>query len=289
MKRSILPVILTAALLLSACGATLSRNRTPDAAPPPTNSQPTPPTDVQTPPVQAPAPTPPSGAGNPASPPVVVEPTPVPAKPAVTWMPRGIGLPLAPSDPAAADQKVVLLTFDDGPSEYTVPILETLAKENIKAVFFITGYGARNHPDLVERIHQEGHILAVHSVTHANLSRLSLQDQRKDLEPLVTLIEKVTGEKPRYFRPPFGAYNDDLRRLVDEMGMELINWTNGSLDWEGVVDGYKDPNLVVNDVMRQLHKGAVILFHDTVRHTAEALPEVITRIRAEGYDFVNLP
>lgn len=295
MKRSILPAILVTSLLLSACSATPSQNQTPDPAPAPVKTQPQTPVnapapDTQSPPapnppvqnlpVQAPAAKPSSGASGEPQAPVQV--------PAVTWTPRGIGLPLVPSDPAA-DQKVMLLTFDDGPSEYTVPILETLAKENIKAIFFITGYGARNHPELVERIHKEGHILAVHTMTHPNMRRLTKDGQRQEIQPLVELIEKVSGQKPRYFRPPFGAYNDDLRQLLMEMDMELINWTNGSKDWEGVVNGYKDPNKVVEDVMQQLHKGAVVLFHDTMQHTVEAVPEVIKRVRAEGYEFVTLP
>lgn len=285
MKRKLLPAILVSAVLLSACSSTPSQGRTPDAAPTPApdTAQNAPPTE--TPPVQAPAPMPPVVQPDP---PAQTEPTPVPAKPVVTWMPRGIGLPLAPSDPAN-EQKVVLLTFDDGPTEFTVPILETLAKENVKAVFFITGYSAKAHPELVERIHKEGHTLGVHTMTHPNMRDLSKEEQKQEILPLVELIEKVSGQKPRYFRPPFGAYNDDLLQNMKELNMELINWTNGSLDWEGVVNGKKDHNLVVGDVMRQLHKGAVVLFHDTMQHTVDALPEVISRIRAEGYEFVTLP
>ncbi|MFZ5815749.1 MAG: polysaccharide deacetylase family protein [Bacillota bacterium] len=295
MKRTIAPLLLSALLLLSACGSTPSRHPSPDAPPalpaPPAQSpaQPAPAQPDRKDRAEAPEPKPPSGVSGEVPSPVHVEPTPVPTRPEVTWMPRGIGLPLVPSDPAAADRKVVLLTFDDGPSEWTVPILETLAQEQVKAVFFITGYGARNHPELVERIHREGHTLAVHTMTHPNMARLAPADQRKEIEPLVELIQQVTGQKPRYFRPPFGAYDQNLLRLLKEMEMELINWTNGSLDWEGVIDGYKDPHKVVDDVMRQLHRGAVILFHDTMRHTAEALPVVIQRLRAEGYEFVTLP
>lgn len=287
MKRSILPTVLISALLLSACGSIPSPNQPP--TPPvqnpadPVPTRPMKPVDSAPEPAPAPAPKPPSSGGDPAPDPVPVEPTPV------TWMPRGIGLPLAPSHPAAAEQRVVLLTFDDGPSEWTPAILDALAKEKVQAVFFITGYSARQHPELLERIHRDGHLLGVHTMTHPNMSQLSRAEQRKEIEPLVELIEQVTGEKPRYFRPPFGAYNQDLIDLLQEMELELINWTNGSLDWEGVVNGYKDPNQVVDDVMSQLHRGAVILFHDTMRHTAEAIPEVIRQIRAEGYEFVNLP
>ena len=93
----------------------------------------------------------------------------------------------------------------------------------------------------------------------------------------------MAGSKPKYFRPPYGAYNKDVLSVVGEYGMEVVNWTNGSLDWE-----YSDPEKVTGEVMKQLHRGAVILMHDTKAHTAEALPNIIRKIRAEGYEFVVL-
>ena len=211
-----------------------------------------------------------------------------PALPAVTWKPSGIGYPLVPSDPSV-DRKVAMLTFDDGPSAYTPAVLDALKEAGVKAVFFITGYGAAQYPDLVKRIHDEGHVLGIHTMTHPNMTQLSREEQIEEIQPLIDLITEVTGERPSYFRPPFGAYNDELLATLDELGLEAINWSNGSLDWEGVVDGYKDPNQVVADVLDQLHPGAVILAHDTMKHTAEAVPMIIEALRAEGYDFVVLP
>lgn len=231
----------------------------------------------------------PAGDGDPADPGVPGGAgTPDPALPAVTWKPGGIGYPLVPSDPSV-DRKVAMLTFDDGPSAYTPEVLDGLKEAGVKAVFFITGYGAAQHPDLVRRIHEEGHVLGIHTMTHPNMTQLSRAEQIEEIQPLIDLITEVTGLPPRYFRPPFGAYNDELLATLDELGLELINWSNGSLDWEGVVDGYKDPNQVVADVLDQLHPGAVILAHDTMKHTAEAVPMIIQALRAEGYEFVVLP
>ncbi|OTA41983.1 MAG: hypothetical protein A6D92_02390 [Symbiobacterium thermophilum] len=215
-------------------------------------------------------------------------PAPDPAPPNVTWKPSGIGYPLVPSDPSV-DRKVAMLTFDDGPSAYTPQVLAGLREAGVKAVFFITGYGAAQHPELVRRIHEEGHLLGIHTMTHPNMTELSREEQIAEIQPLIDLITEVTGQPPKYFRPPYGAYNDQLLATLDELGLELINWSNGSLDWDGVVDGYKDPNQVVADVLDQLHPGAVILAHDTLKHTAEAVPLIIQALRAEGYDFVVLP
>jgi len=240
--------------------------------------------------------------GNDPNRPVLVDPVVVPTQPAdpvtpptpepspIVWYPRGIGLPLASDDPRAEGLRVAMLTFDDGPDEhYTAPVLDVLKEKNVRAIFFVTGYGAK-HRHLLDRIHGEGHILAVHGMTHANLSRIPIEQIREEIAPLVTIINDVTGEAPKYFRPPYGAYNADVRAVANEYGLLLVNWTNGSLDWVGVdANGYKDPSLVVIDVMGQLHRGAVILMHDNKRHTVEALPRIIDKIREDDYEFVTLP
>lgn len=274
---------LIALLLLSGCSAS-SQNPAPPAQPGAQD-----PASPNTPTGESgsdPADDPDTGASaDPSSPSTEPE---APPEPAVTWKPSGIGYPLVPSDPSV-EQKVAMLTFDDGPSAYTPEVLERLAEADVKAVFFITGYGAERYPDLVKRIHEEGHVLGIHTMTHPDMSTLSREEQVEEIQPLIDLITEVTGEAPKYFRPPFGSYNDELLATLDDLGLEAINWSNGSLDWDGVVDGYKDPNLVVADVMEQLHPGSVILAHDTMKHTAEAVPMIIEALRGEGYEFVVLP
>jgi peptidoglycan/xylan/chitin deacetylase (PgdA/CDA1 family) len=297
MTRAFVSSLMVTSLLLAACSSAPVKPAPASTAPPvqppvstpvttpeaPKDSTPSPAPGTGT--ATAPAPTVPAGTQNGAQAPVKVDP-----QPAIKWYPRGIGLPLKSGDPAAEGKKVVVLTFDDGPSDTgtTVKILDTLAEHNVKAMFFITGYGAKN-TDLVKRIHAEGHVLGPHTMTHPNLAELNMAQQREEIAPLNKLIEEVSGEKPKWLRPPFGGYNDDLLNLMKEEGMEVLTWTNGSLDWDQVVNGYKDPNQVVKDVMDQLHPGAVVLFHDTLKHTAEALPEILKQIKAEGYEFTVLP
>lgn len=287
MKKSFIPLLVSAAMALSACnGAMSAGSKTAIAVTPSsgaagsqgTNSSNT--ADGQT---ADSAPTAPAPA------PAETQPAQAAPKPMIKWYPRGIGLPLTTDDPEGKDKKVAMLTFDDGPSDTgsTARILDVLAENNVKAMFFITGYGAK-HRDLVEREFKEGHVLAPHTQTHANLTTLTVPQMRAEIEPVMNLIKEVTGESPKYFRPPYGAYNKQVLALMDEYHMQLVNWDDGSLDWDGLKNGYKDPNIVVNDVMKQLHRGAIILMHDTNKHTAEALPEIIRRIRAEGYEFVVL-
>jgi peptidoglycan/xylan/chitin deacetylase (PgdA/CDA1 family) len=204
----------------------------------------------------------------------------------IHWRPRGIGMPVVSDDPAAQGKKVVVLTFDDGPSSSgsTAKILDILAENNIKAMFCITGYGAKNR-DLVEREFKEGHVIIPHSMTHNDLSKMTLDQLHADIDPIVQVIKDVTGTSPKWLRPPFGSYNQQVIDFAKSEGMEILNWSDGSLDWDGVKDGWKDPNQVVKDTMSQLHPGAVILMHDTLKHTAEALPEIIKEIREKGYEF----
>ncbi|MDF2627767.1 MAG: polysaccharide deacetylase [Symbiobacteriaceae bacterium] len=308
-----MPVVLAASISLTACSRAAAPNPAPVEVPttPPAITAPQTPTTPgvkgpitevpgqsqntgakpdkpqQDPPTNAPVTPPPAGGSTGGTQPIGhVDP-----KPIIKWHPRGIGLPLTSDDPAAQGKKVVVLTFDDGPTDTgsTVSILETLAAENVKAMFFITGYGAK-HMDLVKRIHREGHVLGPHTVTHANLRELSPAGVREELDPVVKVIEEVSGQKPKWLRPPYGAYNQSVIDIAkNDYGMEVLTWTDGSLDWEGTKGGYKDPNLVIKDTMGQLHPGAVVLMHDTLKHTAEALPELIKKIKAEGYEFVVLP
>lgn len=296
MKRALLPAIIITSLSITACSSATIPTKAPTNVTPPPSASDTKAPAPETPPVAVdPAPTQTQTATAPAhqapagstvaNPPAKIDP-----KPVIKWYPRGIGLPLTSDDPAAEGKKVVLLTFDDGPTDQgsTEKVLDTLAAENVKAMFFITGYGMR-HRHLVERIHKEGHVLGPHTNTHANLAKLNEAGIREELDPVVKVIEEVTGKKPKWLRPPYGAYN---QRVIDvaksAYGMDVLNWTDGSLDWEGTKDGYKDPNLVIKDTMDQLHRGAVVLLHDTLKHTAEALPTIIKQMKAEGYEFVVL-
>jgi len=272
MRRALIPVMLLGLLSLSACTATASKTPLLATA---TAIKGTPAVSPKKPAIPDVRPEPPA-------------PAPAPIEPKGHWYPRDVGLPLTIDDPSIKEKKVVMLTFDDGPSPSgsTARILDNLKEQNVKAMFFVTG-AAFKHRDLVERMHREGHVVNPHTMTHPNLTKLTPGEVRKEIEPLIGLIESVTGAKPKYLRPPYGAYNKDVQAVAKDLGMDLMNWTNGSLDWQGLDSaGSKDPKVIVADVLKQLHPGAIVLMHDTKRHTADALPELIRRIRAEGYGFV---
>jgi peptidoglycan-N-acetylmuramic acid deacetylase len=203
--------------------------------------------------------------------------------------------PITSDDPAVKGQKVALLTFDDGPSpEYTPRILDILKEQGIQAIFFVNA-PAKAHPDLIRRMVAEGHIVGTHTMTHPLLTDLSEAQQRQEIGEIADIVTEITGKRPYYFRAPFGAYNETTLAILQDLQMQLLNWDHGSGDWMDVRDGYKDPAIVINDVLSEvprnsqmtpLHPGSVILFHDTLKQTAEALPAIIAGLKAKGYAFV---
>lgn len=242
----------------------------------------------------APAPAAPA-APEPAAP-APAETAPVsPAPPPGRWVLQHDYGPLVSDDPAARDRKVVLLTFDDGPHPvYTPRILDTLREYNVRALWFVTA-NAGKYPDLLRRIAAEGHRIGTHTLNHENLRSLDRDGQRRAIVGVNEMVARITGIKPRYFRPPYGAFNADTRAVLAELGMTLMNWDHGSGDWMDLQDGYKDPQVVIQDTLSErprnprltaLHPGAIILFHDTHKHTAEALPAIIRGLREKGYEFI---
>lgn len=207
-----------------------------------------------------------------------------------------IGGPVVAVNEEDRGRRFVMLTYDDGPKPGTTDkVLDALKEAGVKALFFVTGYGAE-HEDLLKRIHDEGHTIGTHTVSHKNLTTLSKEEQRAEIVPVNEVVERVTGQKVKYFRPPHGAYNEDTLALMDELGLQLVNWTHGSRDWEPNVT-HEDPAMVTAKVLAEepaepgdtaLWPGAVVLLHDTLPWTAAATPQFVAGLQELGYEFVIL-
>ncbi|MGO0060970.1 polysaccharide deacetylase family protein [Brevibacillus fluminis] len=193
-------------------------------------------------------------------------------------------------------QKIALLTFDDGPvGTTTKQILDVLDQHNAKAIWFVNGLQlAKRHADgsftiksdkadLLLAIEKRGHLIGNHSFTHPNLRKISAERQREEIERTSQIIADITGKKPLYFRPPFGAFTPVSEEVCRHSGMQSINWSVGSLDWEPRV--YKKPHAISKQVAANIHPGATILFHDRT-WTADELDEVLTELEKKGYRFV---
>lgn len=179
--------------------------------------------------------------------------------------------------------KFCALTFDDGPdAKYTGQVMGILDSLGIHATFFLIGDRIQDYPLITEALIASGHEIGNHSLTHKAMTRLSTDHQRGEL---VGVNEQLAGYgvTPRWFRPPYGLYNETTTRLARELGMETVNWSVDPRDWTrpGV-------DTITSRVLRSTEPGAVILLHSTNSQTVAALPRIIEELSARGYSFVTM-
>lgn len=192
---------------------------------------------------------------------------------------------IVPNDDSVPE-KVVLLTFDDGPKDEKMinRMIDTLDKHKAKAIFFVNGYRAKEHPELLKLIHDRGQIIGNHSWDHIDLKKESKQKVEKQIGDVQEIVKEATGTEPKFFRPPFGSGGDTVKEVALEHELLFMTWSNGSLDWES--KNKNKPDAVVSNVLEQLHPGSNILMHE-LPWTAEALDTLLTKLEAKGYGFVD--
>lgn len=187
---------------------------------------------------------------------------------------------------ADAPSKVVLLTIDDAPDKKSLEMAKTLKSLNAPAIFFINGHFIDTDEEkaVLKEIHEMGFEIGNHTQTHANLKQLSEEEQRAEIMQVSDSIESIIGERPKFFRAPFGVNTDFSRALVKEQGMLLMNWTYG-YDWESK---YQDANALADIMVNTefLTDGANLLMHDRL-WTAAALTDIVEGLRAKGYEMVD--
>lgn len=182
---------------------------------------------------------------------------------------------------AEKHKKVVALTFDDGPNATTTPqALDILAKYKIKATFFVQGKNVAGNEAILKRMKSEGHEVGNHSWDHPVLTKLSLEDAKKQLTDTESAITSVLGTSSKLMRPPYGAISDDIRNSLD---LSFILWDVDSLDWKS-----KNEAAILAEIQRQASNGSIILMHDIHQTSVNSLPKVIEYLQGEGYSFVTV-
>lgn len=184
------------------------------------------------------------------------------------------------------EDKVVALTFDHSwGNKFTPLILDTLKNNNIKVTFFIMGPWAKKYPDVAQRMVADGHEIASHGYRHENYGDMTPEWVKEDIQKAHGLIKEVTGVDPTLIRPPNGHYSQKSLKVTEEVGYKTIIWNVDSLDW-------KNPgrDVIIERVMKRIKPGAIILLHasDTPVQTAEALPILLDKIKAQGYQIVTV-
>ena len=180
------------------------------------------------------------------------------------------------------NRKVVALTFDDGPNPATTnQALDTLSKYGIKATFFVLGKNVSGNEEILKRMKADGHVIGNHSWSHPVLSKLSLDEAKKQITDTEAALTKVLGSSSKLMRPPYGAITDDIRNSLD---LSFIMWDVDSLDWKS-----KNEASILTEIQRQVKNGSIILMHDIHVETVNALPKVIDYLKEQGYEFVTVP
>lgn len=183
------------------------------------------------------------------------------------------------------NEKEISISFDDGPvEEYTVPILATLKEHGVKATFFCIGKRAEADKGLFRNVYDEGHIIGNHSYSHSPVFDLyGAKKMTNDLQQMNEVARQVLGKELKWFRPPYGVTNPNVKRAVINGGFVAIGWNIRSLDT--TVD---DKDKLLRKVMKEVKPGAIILFHDTCKSTSDMLGEFIEKVKASGYKIVPM-
>ncbi len=190
--------------------------------------------------------------------------------------------------------KVVALTFDDGPSPVWTPkILDELKKAGVKATFFMLGDHVEKYPEIAKRVAQEGHEIGNHTYDHHVLFYYKTQELEKEIKDTEKIIKNVTGQTTRYFRPPKAWLTDEEKKKIKEMGYKVILWSLNSKDWVTFDDKY-----IVKYILRNIRSGDIILFHDSGgvfsteggrrKETVKTIPRLVEKLKERGYKFVTV-
>ena len=185
--------------------------------------------------------------------------------------------------PAAASgftEKLIAITFDDGPGAYTAQLLDELAARDVKATFFVSGYRAANYSETLKRMVSEGHQLASHTQNHENLNTLSAAKIADEISRTQDYITAAGGDNPAYIRPPYGNANKTVRAQAPS---PLINWSVDPEDWK-----YHNADTVCKNILAGSYDGAIILVHDIYQTSVNGALAAIDKLLEQGYEFVTV-
>lgn len=186
------------------------------------------------------------------------------------------------------EDKVIYLTFDCGyENGNTGKILEALKKQNVPATFFVVGHFISENKDLVRQMVAEGHTVGNHSYHHPDMSNMSEEAFRGELEELEKLYQEVTGQEiTKFYRPPQGKYSKECLKMAQNLGYRTFFWSLAYVDW------YENQQPTREEAFKKLlgriHPGAIVLLHNTSSTNAEILEELLAKWKEMGYSFGRL-
>lgn len=179
------------------------------------------------------------------------------------------------------DNKIAV-TFDCAwGNSNTDELLAILKEAGATATFFVTGEFCDKYPEDVKRFYDAGHSVQNHSDKHPHVLGMNINDLIEDIRECSRKIEMITGEKPTLYRAPYGEYDDNLITTVEGMGLQVVQWSADSIDWE-------DPDHITikKRILEKTESGSILLFHNDLENTEMALPSLLTELKQKGFDFV---
>ena len=178
-------------------------------------------------------------------------------------------------------ERLVALTFDDGPKEgKTDALLDMLKEKGVHATFFMIGAQVEENQEIVRRMYEEGHQIGIHTYSHVDLGCLSEAEQKKEIEKSETAIEAVTGQSGFMLRPPFGRINKNLEDWLD---CPMILWSVDTTDWTGI-----SAEKIIRETAESVKDGDIILMHDISEHGLAGAAGLIDELQRMGYTFLTV-
>lgn len=175
----------------------------------------------------------------------------------------------------------IAITFDDGPSsQCTGRLLDGLKERNVKATFFLIGENAKENPELVKRLDEEGHLIGNHTYHHVEITKVSDEEAKKEILDTNKVITSITGKSVEYMRPPFGLWQ---RNLEMEIEVLPVMWTIDPLDWTT-----ENVDEIVNKVVTEAEENDIILLHDCYDSSVDATLRIIDILQKKGFEFVTV-
>jgi len=183
---------------------------------------------------------------------------------------------------------VVYLTFDAGyENGHSTEILDALKKHNVKAAFFLVKHYIDTNPDIVKRMVEEGHIVANHTTTHPDMTKLSAAEFKKELDDCAASFKAATGsDMAMFYRPPSGKYSEGSLEEAEKLGYTTILWSSAYADWDN--NKQPSPDAAIKTLMPRTHPGAIVLLHLTSATNGQIMDEYLTRLEKMGYTFETL-
>lgn len=192
----------------------------------------------------------------------------------------------APGGGVTAGQKVIALTFDDGPGSYTPQVLSVLERYEVPATFFEIGEEVAAYPQYSKMVAAAGYPVEDHTWSHPDLTTIPASSVAAQIDMTQTEIAAVTGTTPRCVRPPYDAWNPTVLSTIAARGLTTMSYSIDPRDWS--LPGVEK---IVNSVVGAAFAGAVVDMHDgggDRSETVAALPQIIIELRAQGYTFVSI-